>query len=243
MFHRFVWFAALLGVGCATIALAESPQQSPQELLRSFSQTWREANWQQKGRSSPNGYMSSKDDESWQTRMRVMQGLVRHGRASVPVLLETLKTGDPPQKILAAQTLGYLGAEVPTEPLVAALKADTDATVRLYLVDTLGMLGKAEAVDWAELLKSERNLDVRRHVTYVAERKNNSLDPRVVESLKTWDVSQINSATVGQPAPDFVLPSAQEDAIRLSDFRGKKAVVLVFIYNEILAELGKLKLN
>lgn len=121
---------------------------------------------------------------------------------------------------------------MPNEPLVAALKAETDATVRLYLVDTLGMLGKAEAVDWTELLESERNRDVRRHIAYVERRKNKSLDPRVVESLKTWDVSQINSATVGQPAPDFVLPSAQGESVRLSDFRGKQAVVLVFIYGD-----------
>jgi len=232
MFHRFIWSAGLLGVCWTTIALAESPEQSPQDLFTSFSQTWREADWQQKGRSSPNGYMRKEGDEGWQARMRVMQGLVRHGRASMPVLLETLKTGDAPQKILAAQTLGYLGDEVPTEPLVAALIAEADATVRLYLVDTLGMLGKAEAVDWTELLKSEQNRDVRRHVAYVEQRKNKSLDPRVVESLKTWDVSQINSATVGQPAPDFVLPSAQGESVRLSDFRRKKAVVLVFIYGD-----------
>jgi len=115
---------------------------------------------------------------------------------------------------------------------VAALKAETDAAVRLYLVDTLGMLGKADAVDWAEFLKSEQNRDVRRHVAYVEQRTSKSLDPRVIESLKTWDVSQINSATVGQPAPDFVLHSAQGEPVRLSDFRGKKAVVLVFIYGD-----------
>ena len=232
MIQRFVWFAGLLGVCWATFALAECPEQSPQDLLTSFSQTWREADWQQKGRFSPSGYMRKEGDEAWQARMRVLQGLVRHGRASVPLLLETLKTGDVPQKILAAQALGYLGSEVPTEPLVAALKAETDAGVRLYLVDTLGMLGKADAVDWTELLKSEQNRDVRRHVAYVEERKNKSIDPRVVESLKTWDVSQINSATVGQRAPDFVLQSAQGESVRLSDFRGKKAVVLVFIYGD-----------
>jgi len=232
MFHRFVWFAGLLGVCWAATALAESPKPSPQELLESFSQTWQESDWQQKGRSSPSGYMRQEGDEDWHARMQVMQGLVRHGRASVPVLLETLQTGDAPQRILAAQTLGYLGAEVPTEPLVAALKAETEAAVRLYLVDTLGMLGKAEAVDWTELLKSERNRDVRRHVAYVEQRKNKLLDPRVVESLKKWDASQINSATVGQPAPDFVLESADGETVRLSDFRGKKAVVLVFIYGD-----------
>jgi hypothetical protein len=34
--------------------------------------------------------------------------------------------------------------------------------------------------------------------------------------------------TVGQPAPDFTLKSHDERSIRLSDYRGKKHVVLAF---------------
>jgi peroxiredoxin len=34
--------------------------------------------------------------------------------------------------------------------------------------------------------------------------------------------------TVGQPAPDFTLKSHDERSIRLSDYRGKKNVVLAF---------------
>jgi len=34
--------------------------------------------------------------------------------------------------------------------------------------------------------------------------------------------------TVGQPAPDFVLNDQNGRAVRLSDFRGKKSVVLAF---------------
>lgn len=33
---------------------------------------------------------------------------------------------------------------------------------------------------------------------------------------------------VGQPAPDFALENVEGQTINLSDFRGKKAVVLVF---------------
>jgi len=97
MIHRFVRFAGLLSVWWTTIAFADSPPSSPQELLKSFAQTWRESDWQQKGRFSPNGYMRKEGGEGWQARIRVIQGLVQHGRASVPVLLETLKTGDAPQ--------------------------------------------------------------------------------------------------------------------------------------------------
>ncbi len=36
------------------------------------------------------------------------------------------------------------------------------------------------------------------------------------------------SLKVGDPAPDFVLPDQSGQTIRLSDFRGKKTVVLAF---------------
>ena len=37
-----------------------------------------------------------------------------------------------------------------------------------------------------------------------------------------------STLVVGQPAPDFALPDAAGQTVRLSDFRGQKPVVLVF---------------
>ena len=46
------------------------------------------------------------------------------------------------------------------------------------------------------------------------------------------DPDTIDLAKVGQPAPDFTLQNATGKACTLSDFRGKKSVVLVFIYGD-----------
>jgi hypothetical protein len=232
MFHKSLSIAGVLGLCCATMARSAEPQQAPRDWLNYFSENWREGDWQQKGRSQPAGYMRPQEDTAWQARMRAMQGCVQQRDGAIPLLLETLRTGDTPQRVLAAQMLGYLGSKVPAEPLVAALKSEADPAVRLYLVDTLGMLGKGGSVDWDEYLKNESNRDVKRHVGYADERNGKPLDARVVEELKHWDVRHIDSATIGQPAPDFALLSAQGDTVRLSDFRGKKAVVLVFIYGD-----------
>jgi cytochrome oxidase Cu insertion factor (SCO1/SenC/PrrC family) len=40
--------------------------------------------------------------------------------------------------------------------------------------------------------------------------------------------TDLNRVKVGQPAPDFILEDSDGKAITLSDFRGKKSVVLVF---------------
>jgi len=40
--------------------------------------------------------------------------------------------------------------------------------------------------------------------------------------------TELDRVKVGQPAPDFTLEDVDGKAITLSDFRGKKSVVLVF---------------
>ena len=51
------------------------------------------------------------------------------------------------------------------------------------------------------------------------------LGPKDGANLSATDLDRIK---VGQPAPDFTLEDADAKKITLSDFRGKKSVVLVF---------------
>jgi cytochrome oxidase Cu insertion factor (SCO1/SenC/PrrC family) len=51
------------------------------------------------------------------------------------------------------------------------------------------------------------------------------LGPKDGADLAPTDLNRIKT---GQPAPDFTLASSDGKAITLSDFRGKKSVVLVF---------------
>jgi hypothetical protein len=82
------------------------------------------------------------------------------------------------------------------------------------------------------MLKSETNRDVKMHIAYALDRKGSRIDAQVVDDLRNWDTDRIDSAQVGKVAPDFELPSLTGETIRLSDFRGKKPVVLVFIYGD-----------
>jgi cytochrome oxidase Cu insertion factor (SCO1/SenC/PrrC family) len=51
------------------------------------------------------------------------------------------------------------------------------------------------------------------------------LGPNDGADLKATDINRIK---VGQPPPDFTLENMDGKSIKLSDYRGKKTVVLVF---------------
>lgn len=225
--------ATAISLGPAPVGFAaeESAEKTPEQWVARFSEKWDERAWQGEFRTSPDGYMRPLDDAGWKVRAQAIQSLVRHGADAIPVLVHELKTGDAPQRILAAQTLGYLGPEVPPAPLLGAARNDPDPAVRLYAVDSLGMQG-AKNIDWMALLDSESNRDVKKHIGYAIERNGEPLAREISERLASWDSTKIDTAVVGSPAPDFELKSATGETIRLGDFRGKEAVVLVFIYGD-----------
>ncbi len=178
-------------------------------------------------------YMRDQQDETWKVRMRTLQSLVDAGEESIPPLLDALKNGDDETRVFAAQTLGYLAPNVPREPLLEAATNDPLDAVRLYAIDALGMQGgKDLADDLKPLLKTEKNRDVKKHIGYALERGNQGLEESVIDDLLNWDADTIDSAEIGKPAPDFTMLTGDGERVRLSDYRGKKAVVVVFVYGD-----------
>jgi hypothetical protein len=221
----------MAGIVLAAAWAAFAPQaahaRSPEQWIENFSEQWQDGDW------GPPPYMRTADDKGWQARMRALQGLVAAGQPAVKPLLRVLEQGDPNQRMLAAQSLGYLAPHVPSEPLLNAIRNDPDAAVRLYAVDALARQGREDiAAPLAELEKSEKNRDVKKHIAYALDRKGSRIDAQVVDDLRAWDAERIDSAQLGKAAPDFELPSLAGGTVRLSDFRGKKPVVLVFVYGD-----------
>jgi len=160
--------------------------------------------------------------------------LALQGAEAVPTLVATLKDGTVSERILAAQALGYLPADKTAQTaLWTAAQSDQDPAVRLHVVDALGMQGAtSDFADWNALRKRESNSDVKKHIGYAIERDGKPVEPSIIQSLKNWDADKLDSAAVGKPAPDFELQAANGEGVRLGDFRGKKAVVLVFVYGD-----------
>jgi hypothetical protein len=202
--------------------------KSPAETLLWFSQQWDDTTW-----TAARNSMRPADDRGWQARMLALQSLVQSDAAAVPVLVKALKGENVSQRILAAHALSYLAPQVPYQAIADAAKNDSNAAVRLYAADALGMQGNMKS---AQLLKQlheqEKNRDARWHLRYALERGSQAVSQAMVQKLRAWDPARLASATIGKPAPDFKLQSLTGQQISLNSFRGKQAVVLVFIYGD-----------
>jgi len=173
------------------------------------------------------------DDAGWQARFRAFRRLVTMGKTALPELRIKLHEGAPVERILAAQAIGFMPARDCADDLADAVQHDKEPAVRLYAIDALSMLdGKARQPLFQRLEKTEEQRDVKRHLGYALERDSTRTGDEVTAMLRDWDPQQLDTARVGQPAPDFELASISDQRIRLSDFRAKKAVVLVFVYGD-----------
>jgi len=133
---------------------------------------------------------------------------------------------------LAAQALGYIAPHAPRESLEASIKSDPLPVVRLYAADSLGMQGGDVSEFLWPLMNGEKNRDAKLHMKYALERAAAPVQQNVLRDLVDWDIRNLDSAEVGKPAPDFELSTVDGRKIRLSDYRDKQSVVLVFIYGD-----------
>jgi hypothetical protein len=186
---------ALLLLACTLMhgatSYGEDSARSPQEWMQYFREGWDENLWEQGNGRQAEGYMRTVEDAGWKRRMLAFQGCVQQAAAALPILLDTLRNGSAPERILAAQSIGYLGPGVPVDELVSALMTESDAAVRLYLVDSIGMLGKASAVDWEDYAAGESNRDILTHILYLKERGDSTMDAKVADALRDWDPNRI----------------------------------------------------
>ena len=202
----------------------------PEALLAGFAEKWEDAKWEKEFRNRT--YMRATGDEGWKSRMQIMQQLVAGGKNSIAALEKHLTNEDTETRILAAQTISYLAQHASLEKLIEVAKTDADSCVRLYAVDAIGMSGKGLEVDWKDLAKGQRNRDVLKHINYARERKDQAVPDSTVSQLADWDLNRMDSAKVGELAPDFNLNTVDGQEMKLSDFRGKSPVVLVFVYGD-----------
>lgn len=216
-------FLLLLGLAAVpTSSRAADPPTEAADIIRTFEKAW----------VAPKGYMRPLDDAGWKARMTAYQKLAVMGEKAIPALTDALANGEPETRVFAAQALGLMADPKAKPALEAALKDKTPA-VRLYALDALGMFGKLTPNDELRAMKEkDANRDVKAHVGFALDRDDKP-DPVAVRKLIAgYDLARMDTAVVGKVAPEFELTDATGKTYKLADFKGKKAVVLVFVYGD-----------
>jgi hypothetical protein len=170
-----------------------------------------------------------KGDPGWKVRMETLVKLTRAGRATAPVLVESLKDGSPSAREFAAQALVYL-ADVKARPALQKALNDPISGVRIYAIQALSMLGplpRTELHEWI-LANDPNEHSVRSLMATALERDDQPRPGALRKVLADYDLRNLESARIGKLAPDFTLTDSKGKTYRLSQFRGKQMVVLRF---------------
>ena len=209
----------------------EAPE-NPGEVIEWVGERWKASGW---GANDAPRYLRPMDGVAWKARMSGLQAIAKAGKTAVPPLLAALKDDDREEvRIFAAQALGFVASESSKKVLLEALKDDPSPAVRLYAADSLGMIGAGLELksELTEIRREEKNRDVKKHLGYTLGREATRVDSAVVEELAQWDPAKMDTAKVGEAAPDFELEALNGEKVRLGEYRGKSPVVLVFIYGD-----------
>jgi hypothetical protein len=170
----------------------------------------------------------AKGDPGWQVRMRTLVAVARTGPVTVPVLVEALKKGDPVTREFAAQALVFV-ADPTVRPALEDALDDPAIDVRFYACAALSMYGRLAPTPRYRQFRDSDQWAVRRQMGSALAR-DDVPDPAALRTaLAKYDPAAMDSARLGRPAPDFKLNDLQGKPHRLSDFRGKKDVLLIFL--------------
>lgn len=171
-------------------------------------------------------------DDAWKVRIEVENALIALGKPVVPTLIEACRDSNQHARLLAAYVLGCLGDPSAIPALMRIVENDSYAPARLAAVEALGRLGAKEALGVVRAETKDKSSYVRNAAEWALPRvqKGEGVGDALRKlAMSTFDQSKIATAVVGKPVPDFALTDDSGETVRLSDFRGKKDVVIVFL--------------
>jgi peroxiredoxin len=168
---------------------------------------------------------------AWKARMTALCALAKLGPAAIPVLRDALDDADDEVRDLAAQASGYFGDRSLLDRLDKTIREDPSATVRIYATIARGAIAGDLPVTLAQdIRRHDPHFMVRARLDLTLARGTPGNEIATRDLLAHYDLAQMDTARIGGTAPDFELTDLNGTPCRLADFRGKKSVVLVFVY-------------
>lgn len=173
------------------------------------------------------------NDGDWRVRTLAVRDLVCLGADASATLINALHDTNPQVRYAAAMTLGIIRETNAVPTLEATLRNDSDSIVRSQAAVALGQIGQKKSL---AVLCQAQTEDKSRDVQHQAELSAYAIEhgfvatAELAAAYRRLDETRFNKVRVGKPAIDFELPDTEGRLWRLSDFRGKKPVVLIWIF-------------
>ena len=172
-------------------------------------------------------------DSDWRVRLLAVRDLVRLGVDDVSEITNGLTHNDEHVRQVSAMALGILRAQGAIGHLEKVVRDDANAMVRSQAVIALGQIeSKVSLALLCERLKDDPSNDVRHQCELAIDQiqKQMGTTREQLSAFLALDASRFESVKVGKTAPDFELQDTENKLWRLSDFREKKWVVLIWIF-------------
>lgn len=173
------------------------------------------------------------DDADWRVRLLAVRDLVRLGVEEAGTIAEGLSHPNKHVRQASAMALGLLRAESVRPRLEELARKDTIAMVRSQAVIALGQMEATASLPLLrELWREDESGDVR-HQSYLAIgqiEKRMGTTPAHLTTFQGLDEATFESVRVGEFAPDFELEDTEGNFWKLSDFRGKQWVALIWVF-------------
>lgn len=176
--------------------------------------------------------IASPDDRDWRVRTLALRDLARLGPDAAPELAAALDHEDVHVRQVAATALGILGRGTATESLERALAGDGDSLVRTQAAIALRQIGNPDTRAALRRALEDPDGDVRHQARLAVHslQQGYAVEPELADAFKALDEGDFSQAEVGKIAPDFELHTAAGGSWRLSDLRGERKVLLVWIF-------------
>lgn len=173
-------------------------------------------------------------DNAWKVRILAISDLVKSALGDYPEIIDGLDDQNRHVRHVAVTSLGLLGVKQAGPGLLKLLVEDPDPIVRCRAAQALGQIRYDKAKETLKKIASEdKNKNVA-HRAKLALKRFGSKDPEGESvALKAWkelDESTFGKVEVGKPAPDFELKDTNGKLWKLSEYKGKKNVALIWIF-------------
>ncbi|MEJ7591204.1 MAG: redoxin domain-containing protein [Planctomycetaceae bacterium] len=179
-------------------------------------------------------------NDDWKVNTLAVRDLCRQDAKVIPILLDAMTDPNLHVRHVAALSLGILpsfpNATAENDRRVAVLESallnDQEQVVRSEAANALGRILASSAVPG---LKKAAAMDSSRDVQHQCEIAIERIgkmqrDESLLNAYRGLEESTFNSVATGQPAPDFSLADTDRKIWTLSELRGRKTVVLIWIF-------------